>query len=274
MRLYDVRLSRVEATTRSINVDTFAGNTHVVIAGAEDNPPIVVTHGINAGAAMTIEAMQGLLQKYRVIGVDTVGQATKSAKTRLSLTDESYGKWLCEVIRRLGLEQVPVLGVSYGGFILNKLLQHDQSVVSKAIFVVPAGFTNGPFLQSMKKLTWPMIQYFITKRRKKLRKFIDAFYNSIEEEDLEFQEYLLLGTRTDFRRPPLVKDNDVKHVETPVYCIVAGADIFFPGERSLANCRKVYPNFKDGYLLKGAKHVPDSKLHPVINEKVDQWLSA
>jgi pimeloyl-ACP methyl ester carboxylesterase len=51
----------------------------------------------------------------------------------------SYGYWLGEVMEGLGLEATPVVGISYGGFLLQKLIMAHPEKVGKAIFTVPGG---------------------------------------------------------------------------------------------------------------------------------------
>ena len=104
MRLYDDKLnSFAKESYEELNVETFAGNTHIIVRGEESLPPLVVFHGIHAGAPVALEAMKNLHEKYRIYAIDTIGQATKSDETTLDFKSNEYGKWAAEVLEKLNL---------------------------------------------------------------------------------------------------------------------------------------------------------------------------
>lgn len=272
MDLYDTRLrdSGVEVLS-SEYVDTFAGPTHVIQAGNPEGKVIVVLHGIHAGAPMALEAITDLLGRFRVVAVDTVGQATRSAETVLSMKDNSYGRWLAEVLDGLGLEKVDVVGVSYGGFILSRLLAYAPERVSKAIYVVPMGMVSVSPFRGAFRLSIPLVRYMLTKKDKHLAKFMEAFYGSVEQRDLAFQRALLTGVKMDYRRPPLISESEGEKVEAPVYIIAADDDVFIPDDKAVDRCRSIFPNFKEAHVIR-SKHIPNTGSFGEICEKIDEWV--
>ena len=70
MALYDAKLKACTIAYEECYVDTFAGSTHVIVAGPADKPPVVLLHGINAGAPLALEAMRDLTDRYRIYAVD------------------------------------------------------------------------------------------------------------------------------------------------------------------------------------------------------------
>lgn len=273
MELYDKKLAACNIEFEDIYVDTYAGKTHVVATGPKDAPPFVILHGINAGAPLALEAIKGLNKKYRIYAIDTIGQATKSAENVLPIKDESYGKWMAETITELGLKAVPIVGVSYGGFLLQRLIMHAPQMVTKAIFVVPAGLVGGPFLRSMKELTFPLMRFMFSKSDKNLIKFISAFCSDMDEHTVLMQKTLLSGVNIDFRRPKLLQVKDIKGFESPVYAMVADNDIFFPDDKALERCKIIFKNFRESYILKNSKHIPALASYPEIERKIGEWLA-
>jgi pimeloyl-ACP methyl ester carboxylesterase len=273
MALYDAKLKACGLVYEERYVDTTAGSTHVIICGPADKPPVVLLHGINAGAPLALEAMRDLTDRYRIYAVDTVGQTTKSAETRLSVKDNSYGKWLAEVMEGVGLHQPAVIGVSYGAFLLQRLMAHAPERVQKAIFVVPGGFVNGGGWVSMKKLFFPLLKFNIGKKEEQLLKFLDAFYNTKDPHSVAFQRAVLLGVKMDYRKPPLVTAAEMAAFQAPVYAMFADNDIFFPGDKALARCKEIFKNFKESTVLKGSKHIPDVTDYPKIAKQLGIWLA-
>jgi pimeloyl-ACP methyl ester carboxylesterase len=273
MKLYNERLKTCNIEYEDLYVDTFSGKTHIISTGSKSNPPLIILHGINAGAPMAIESIKDLNKRYRIYAIDTVGQATKSAETRLPMNNDCYAKWLKETMEKLEIASAPVIGVSYGAFLLQKLMTYFPEKITKGIFVVPAGFVNGPFLNSMKKLTFPLIRFLSTKSESKLTTFMDAFYTHIEARDIAFQKNVLLGVKVDYRRPTLLTEQDVKKLDAPVYAMVADNDIFFPGDKAIERCKAIFRNFKDFHVLKNTKHIPAQSIYPEIENKIERWLA-
>ena len=77
--------------------------------------------GFSARAPLTLEAIVALRHTYLLFAVDTIGEATKSAETKMNIKDDSYGLWVNEFIEKLDLNDANVIGISYGAFIVQKL---------------------------------------------------------------------------------------------------------------------------------------------------------
>lgn len=273
MALYEQKLAACGLEKyESRFVKTSAGQTHVIVSGEETLPPLVVLHGINAGAPVSLEAMSDLYGKYRIYAVDTIGQATRSAETRLSVKDNSYGQWLGEVMEQLGLPKAAVVGISYGGFLLQKLIMAHPEKVQKAIFVVPGGVVNSGLMLSMQKLFIPMLRYFVTRKDKDLQRFISSFYSEIDDYALAFQRETLLGLKMDYQRPPLLTKEAVEGFDAPVYAIVVDDDVFFPGEACLKRLKESFSGFREGHTLTHCKHIPSANEFSEICDYLDQWL--
>jgi pimeloyl-ACP methyl ester carboxylesterase len=271
---YDAKLRACNLAYEERMVPTYAGETHVIIAGPADKPPVALLHGINAGAPLALEAMRDLADRYRIYAIDSVGQATKSAETRLPVKDNSYGRWLDETLQGLGLDSVPVIGVSYGAFLLQRLMAHNPQRISKGIFVVPGGLANGGGWESFRRLMIPLIKFQITKKDADLVKFMDAFYVTKDAHSIAMQGAILRGVKMDYAKPPLATAAEMANLTAPVYAMVAETDIFFPGDQALERCRMIFKNFKESVVLKGAKHIPDQADYPKIAKQLDVWLRA
>ncbi len=97
---------------------------------------------------LTIGAVKELRKEYLLIAIDTIGQATKSDETVLNIKDDSYAIWADEVLDKLNITSANFIGISYGAYILQKLITHRPKKVTKCVFVVPSGLVNGAILPS------------------------------------------------------------------------------------------------------------------------------
>jgi pimeloyl-ACP methyl ester carboxylesterase len=272
MQLYEKKLASLQVEYDDLYIKTNAGETHILRAGDLKKPSVAVLHGIDAGTPLTLEAMTDLLPYYNLYLIDSIGQTTKSAENRLPLKDNSYGYWLKEVFEQMELNKIPVIAVSYGAFLLQRLLAIAPEKVERAIFIVPGGLVNGKFWPSIKMLSWPLMKFMFSKSDEDLTRFLSAFYHTIGPDDLSFHRNNLLGVKMDYRRPPLVKRKEMDNFKGKVFIMVADDDIFFPGQEAIARCQQVFNNFVEAYILKNTKHFPHQKTYPLINEKIREWL--
>ncbi len=272
LALYEAKLTACNISYTDQYVETFAGKTHIIIAGDEKLPPIVLLHGINAGAPLALEAVRDLTTKYRIFAIDIVGQANKSAETRLPIHDNSIGKWLVEVLDALKLGKISFVSVSYGAFVLQKLMIYQPERIEKAIFVVPSGLANGGAWENITKLMFPLMKFHFTKKEADLIRFMDAFYTTKDAHSIAFQKAILLGIKMDYRKPPVLTEKEVANVAAPVYAMVADNDIFFPGDKALERCQQIFAHFKASFVLKNCKHIPDISTYPLISQQIEKWL--
>jgi pimeloyl-ACP methyl ester carboxylesterase len=272
MALYEEKLQSLQIEYSEIDIHTLFGRTRVIKTGNENGQKVVLFHGINAGAPLTLEVVKELSQKYLFFAIDTIGQATKSDETTLNIKDNSYARWADEVLEKLGINETHCIGVSYGAYILQKLITFKPSKVKKCIFVVPSGLVNGDFITSITKLSFPLMRFMLTKKDKHLKTFLDAFVPQGEEFMIRLQKELLLGVNIDYRRPILLQKKDITHFTQATYIMVSDNDIFFPGEKAVERAKKIFKNIKGIHFLKNNKHMPDKSIYPEIQEKISLWL--
>ncbi|MEM6726149.1 MAG: alpha/beta hydrolase [Bacteroidota bacterium] len=272
MDLYDLKLASLDIKYTNLDIPTRFGRTRVIRTGDPANRPLVIFHGIHAGAPLTLEAIKELNDSLCLYAIDTVGQATKSEATKLNINGPDFGLWADEVFEAFPFDQADVIGVSYGGFIAQKLMVHHPERINRCVFVVPAGLANGDFGTSMRQLSWPLMRYILTKKDEHLAQFLSAFSGD-DEHHFQFQKALLTGVKMDYRRPGILKAKDVTGFDRPVYLIVAGQDVFFPADRSIQKAKQVFASLKAVHILDGSKHMPGPDDFPVIQSLIRSWLT-
>lgn len=272
LSLYDKKLKGLDFSFIEKDINTSFGRTRVIISGNPNGKKVVLFHGIHAGSPLTLECIKGLQNDYHLFAIDTIGQATKSDETTINIKDNSLAIWADEVLDGLNLTRAHFLGISYGAYILQKLITHRPSRVDKCVFIVPSGLANGNLWPSLTKLSFPLLKYHMTKKDKDLRAFVKHF---VPEDDLymfEFQKAILTGLHMDYRRPQILQKKDVAHFTNPIYIMAADDDVFFPAEKVIANAKSVFKNLKDIHLLKNCKHMPHAEHFPEMENKIREWI--
>jgi pimeloyl-ACP methyl ester carboxylesterase len=74
----------------------------VVACGALHDPPLLLLHGAQANAAAFMLDAALWSQRFRVYGVDIIGEPGRSAASRPPLNREAHALWLDDVLRGLG----------------------------------------------------------------------------------------------------------------------------------------------------------------------------
>lgn len=272
MNLYDQKLDQLQIDYTNIDVESSFGRTRVVQCGNPSAKKIVMFHGYSAGSPITIEAVKGLLDKYCFYVIETVGQVTKSDETVLDINDDSFARWASEVLMKLGLSRVNVIGISYGAFIVQKLMVHQADLIEKCVLVVPSGIVNGNFWESTKKLTFPLIRWKITQKESHLKSFLSAFVPNDDAFLNKMLSLIMKGVKLDTRIPKLLKAQQVEHFKAPVYIIASKKDIYFPGDKIAKRSKALFSNLKEVHLLENSKHMPSKSSYTLIQKKIGEWL--
>lgn len=270
--LYEEKLNSLGIDYEEIDVNTSFGQTRVIKTGNVKGQVVILFHGINAGSPVSLEAVKELKSQYLIYAIDTIGQTTKSSENRIDIKGNAYAVWADEVLELLSIQEANVIGISYGAYILQKLMTYKPDRLNKSILIVPSGLVNGSFGVSMRKLTFPLIKFMITKKEKDLKAFIKAFVPEEDEFMTRFQKAILLGVNMDYRRPFLLNENNVRHFFKPVYLMTADNDVFFPGDRAIERAKSIFKNLKDIHILEDCKHMPSANKYSEIQQKIKEWI--
>jgi len=266
--LYDKKLESLNINYEYKRVQTQFGETNIIVTGNAENPPIILIHGSNGCAPIALETYQNLQKKYSVFAVDVLAQPNKSAGTRLSMKDDSYGMWMNEIIEKLNLDAVTMAGFSFGGLVILKTLEHDESKIKEVYLSAPAYIVNGNPLKSIFKIFIPMKIYMITKKQKYVEKFLSVLFTEHDEFAIEYLSQVFLEFNMDFSPVPVIDSKKAKDIKTPITIFAAQNDIIFPGKKMLKRASKIFPSLKKSTLLENSKHVQNREQNQMIEEEI------
>ncbi|NJC25612.1 alpha/beta fold hydrolase [Neolewinella antarctica] len=267
LELYDDKLRELEIVYQYKTVDTSYGATNLVVTGSASNPPLIIIHGSNACAPISLETYPNLSAQFQVFAVDVLAQPNKSAETRLSMEDDSYGKWLNEVIASLELEDVTLVGFSFAGLVILKTLADKEDRIKEVFLAAPAYLVNGNPFVTLLKVFLPMKLYQITKKRKFVEKFLNEIFTERDEFAIKYLSKVFLHFRMDFTPVPVISTADAGQIKTPITLIAAGKDLLFPGKKMVARFSKLFP-FGNVVLLENSKHVQNRTNNRMIQELI------
>jgi 2-hydroxy-6-oxonona-2,4-dienedioate hydrolase len=259
----------------SRTVPTKFGETHVLVAGPKDAPPLVLLHGALASSAHAMGELGSLLTRYRVYGVDVLGQSVKSADARVGLDGPEYAEWLVEVLDGLSLARPVVYGISWGGFVASKLVEFAPERIDRLILMVPGGFVTGPVWQGFTKLAFPLMMFKLFPSKARFDKLAPWLMTTQDDDWMPYLYEAFSSYKLDIRIPPLAKPERISKFKRPVLVFGAGEDLSFPGEPLLARVKELMPQ-AETELLEGARHAPatDPATREKLAQRITKFLSA
>ena len=119
---------------------TVAGRPMNVIELGEGDPPMVFVHGLSGSWQNWLENLPHFAERHRVVAMDLPGFG-ESAMPADRISISAYGRWVDELLERLGIDEPVVVGNSMGGFIGAELAIAFPRRVRRLVLVSAAGLT-------------------------------------------------------------------------------------------------------------------------------------
>lgn len=258
--------SRIGVQLRDHELSTSFAKTHAVEGGNPEGPPLVVLHGGGTNGVFALFFLRSLLDRYRIFAVDIPGHPGGSECVFIDPRENDNGLWLQEVVDALGLAEANYLGISWGGFVVQRFAAVAPHRISKAVFLVPAGIVNPP--------TWPVIRDFLIPRAVArwrgnpiyLHPFFKKLFTDFDDPlGQEYFETYFMAVKADMRMMKRSQPEEMAGFLAPKLIVGAEEDIFFPAREMAARCDVVFPEPCTFHLLHQTKHSPSMKEEALID---------
>lgn len=257
LTLYNQKLNELNIRYAEKLIETKFGATNVIITGNSDNPPLVLIHGTGGCAPQILDSFPNLASKYCIYAIDVLAQPNKSAEKRLNMKSLDYGKWLIEIIIKLRLKDVTLVGFSFGGFISLKVLEFNQAPIKQVFLIAPVYIVNGNPLVGIFKMFLPLKKFIKTNKQKYIKKVMDVLFTEYDDFALSYMSNTFQYCNMDFSPLPLISKDSAKNIKKPIYIFAAEKDILFPGKKMIKRAKQLFSSLEDSILLEDSKHVPN-----------------
>jgi pimeloyl-ACP methyl ester carboxylesterase len=275
LRAYDQALALWPVPFEQRTVRTALGPTHIVVAGPEDAPPLVLLHGMAMGAPMWFPNVADWSTRRRIYAPDTIGDIGRSVCTHPPRQPVDYVSWLTDVLDGLGIEQTDVLGLSYGGFIAATAAMHAPGRVRRLVLFDPAA-VFAPlrpefFLRGLPSMVLPArsvllgyLSWFLTRE-------------SLQRAPRELHELWVQGWKH-FRMvavmPRAYSDAELARITQPTLLMLGEQEVIYPSpDAVMGRALRVLPHVELGWV-RGSVHVPTIEQPGRVNPRVLSFLLA
>jgi pimeloyl-ACP methyl ester carboxylesterase len=256
LKLYNQKLKELNVEYSEKSLITKFGNTNVIVVGDMNLPPLLLIHGTGGCAPLILESFPNLSSKYCVYAIDVLAQPNKSDETLLNMKNLDYGSWLTEVIIKLRLKDVTLVGFSFGGLISLKTLEFNQTSIKEAFLIAPVYIVNGNPILGLFKMFIPLKSFIKTNDKSKIKKVMNVLFSEQDNFALEFLANTFQNCHMDFSPLPIISKVKAQNIKTPITIFAAENDIMFPGKKMIKRAKAIFPSLKRTILLSNSKHVP------------------
>ena len=268
LSLYDEKLEELNIEFEYLKIETSFGETNIIATGKPSNPPVIIIHGSNGCAPIALETYPNLSKAFRVYAIDVLAQPNKSAETRLDMKDDSYGKWMNEIIAALKIENITMAGFSFGGLVILKTLECDESKIKEVFLSAPAYLVNGNPIKALFKIFIPMKRFMKTHKIKYVERFLAEVFTDRDEFAIKFLSKVFMHFNMDFAPVPVINTKQANSIKTPITLFSGKNDILFPGKKMIKRASKIFPSLKNSILFEDSKHVHNKKQNELIESKI------
>jgi 4,5:9,10-diseco-3-hydroxy-5,9,17-trioxoandrosta-1(10),2-diene-4-oate hydrolase len=152
--LYDQALAELGPTVEGRYALAGDVNTHYVVAGPEDGPPVVLVHGAGLRGVDWRSTIPRLAGEGRRVYAPDLAAHGKSDAPVASYSGDYFVEWLDNLFDALGLERPDLVGLSLGGGIVLRYALSRPQRIRKLALVDAAGIAPPPVI--FMPLMWAM----------------------------------------------------------------------------------------------------------------------
>lgn len=229
--------------------------------------------GGNVVGPLTLGWFAPMVEQFRIVAPDTIGQPGLSAGRRVSGSDASLGQWAGDILDALGLDAPGAIGVSYGAGVLLRLAELAPERISRAALVVPSGIVNSP-VPAMLRLAASYGLYRLRPSRARAASVTSLLaHGRADDLMVESVERSFGGTKLETEMPRLARAEDLAAFRGPVIVIAGEHDPLFPPDRVLPAARSLFPNLEAASVLTGSGHIPSPEAAARLSARLIMFFS-
>ena len=225
-----------------MQIETTYGDTDVVITGTVNKRALVFLHEVNACNPIACEILKNLANDFQIYVIVLATPQNQSSEFQLNFHNNSYGKWMYEILSRLAIQNALLFGCEFGGFVALKTLTFDEKRIAKTFLVAPTGIVKPGWLSYFLKI------FHSRKQLKNANRTLDVF------------------------AIPRIIEKETLKIKTPLYIFTSGNDVFYSSQRLQKRATKLFPSLKETIVLDDTKIVEVQKRGKTIAEKITKIM--
>lgn len=269
---YDEAMRLCPEPEAEFDVETTYGVTRVYRFGTAEGPPLVLLTGLGATSAALTPVIPGLALRHPVYTLDTIGEPGRSVQTAPLTGSTDRARWLDELLARLDLTGVHLVGFSSGGnYAINQAI-HAPGALASVSLVEPTTVTAPLSAGAVLRALGAMLVNRDWAWRRTLRWFLGA--DLADRPDVRL---VLAGIREyRVRLPPQrrPREDELRAVRLPVLALFAARSAVQNAPAAAERMRRLVPHAEVELWPDAQHHVPlDGPGRDRITERILDFVA-
>jgi pimeloyl-ACP methyl ester carboxylesterase len=126
------------ASEEKIVITSF-GQTYIRISGPKKGMPLVLLSGDSENSLAWIHQIKALSKHFRTYAIDNIWDNGRSINTNPIKKPSDFVQWLDELFSALQLENINLIGFSYGGWLASLYALSYPERLNKLVLIAPLG---------------------------------------------------------------------------------------------------------------------------------------
>lgn len=276
LQSYEKSLKLWPTSFLSYFVETSQGKTHIIESGNKLAQPLVLLHGAKMSSTMWYPNILHWSNHFRIICIDILGDKNKSVLKK-GFTDRlSYALWLKEVLHTLEINNINIVGLSYGALHTVNFLTFFPDKVNKAVIMSPAA-TYIPFHPLFFSYASGMVS-----SREGVVEFLDWIFDNRYTIHPFIQEQLIAGmmwnnsvkseTQIEQGFPYIFTNQELSEIKTPMLLMLGEDEVMYNPLEAFKYAEDSSPNLTVE-LVRGVGHLMSMENPQYINNQIFNFFN-
>jgi len=277
LRAYQTVLDHWPVPFTELDVQTSFGQTHIIAGGPDDAPPVILLHAYFATAMSWYRTVASLSQHYRVYAVDMLGEANRSCPCRPITSLEDSLRWFTELLNKLEVETVYLVGNSFGGFVAAYYAMHLSERVRRLVLIGPAATFRG-MLPFYLHLFVPKALYlffpWLPGRQRLMRGAINWMHADLPGDPLWeplFYRVMLYGSTRVQIFPKVYSAAELAQIKAPTLLLLGEQEKVYPPRDAARQARRLMPAIQVEFIPL-AHHLTALAQPELVNERLVRFF--
>lgn len=255
-------------------VQTRFGDTHVIVCGATDGPPLLLLHGGINSALMWISCIAELAPHFRIYAADIMGDPGKSFPLHDLSRPSDCAEWAADTIEGLGLERSNICGISWGGGIALAAGLFRPERVDRIVAMCPGWGLARPRMLGFLLFFLPAMLF---PDRDKVRGLLQrlsateaAFTSPLDDLLVDYLAVALKHYKLQPRKPWMFSESELRGISAPTLVLIGDREVIYNPRKVAAKAKRLLPD-ATVEIVPGASHALFYDRPDIVNRRVIEF---
>lgn len=253
IRAYEDAVTNSSLNLKTNRLKTTYGDTYFLEAGSQQQEVLILLHGASSNATSWISDIAEYSKQYKVIAIDIIGEAGKSAETRPSYQTRDFAEWLKEIFDMLGIRKASIIGLSQGGWLALRFAISYPDQVDRLILLTPAGVIPTKTSFIIKALFYSLLG---TTGRIRINSLVLG-KQRVDSKIISFMDLIQTNFNARIEKEYIFSDDELSRLTMPVLLIGGDQDVIRSNQAIAARLQNIVKDItvniipKTGHVLVG-----------------------